>query len=165
MKFKSILVFILFITRALPFGYAVEAIPLEVPASSSGASESPIVKDFYALVTGDDQLALKPGPVFTDGGHYEGTQLPYLVSYPKPIRYPRWAQQQGWQGDLSIAIEILTDGSVGRYKVMQSTGHTILDEAATEAVKTWKFHPAMKGGQAIVTCIQIPVRFQIDSKE
>ena len=63
-----------------------------------------------------------------------------------------------------IAVEILTDGSVGRFYVMQSTGHHSLDEAATQAVKSWKFHPAMRNGKPVVECIQVPVVFKLQAK-
>lgn len=141
--------------------YAVEQIAVE-PVLTQAQTYS---ENLPLLVTGQDELILKPGTLFSEGGHHEGTQLPYLISNPVPIKYPRWALRQGWQGDISIAIEIKKDGTVGRTKVMKSTGHNILDETATKAVQSWKFHPAMKNGEIIVTCIQIPVRFQIHNQE
>ena len=161
MKFKYIPAFIMVLFLASSAASAVEPIAVE-PAVQSSASQSSEI--FRAVVTGNDQLILNPGAVFTKGGSYEGTQLPYLISNPKPIPYPRWALRQGWQGDLEIALEILKDGHVGRYKVMKSTGHKVLDEAAVEAIHTWRFHPAMKNGKIILTCIQVPVKFQIDPK-
>lgn len=162
MKLKSLSVLVLALSLVTSAGYAMERLSVE-PALTP--SETVSSDAFRAIVTGDGKLLMKPGAVFSDGGKHEGMELPYLLSNPKPINYPRWALRQGWQGDFSIAVEILTDGRTGRYKVMQSTGYEILDEAATEAVKTWVFHPAMKDGQPVVTCIQIPVRFQIDHKE
>jgi TonB family protein len=161
MKLKSLTASILFLSLLAPLGYGVENVSFDKPVATA---QSPVVKDFYAVVTGNDQLVLKPGPVFTEGGHYEGMQLPYLLSTPKAIQYPRWALRQGWEGELSIAVEILKDGSVGRTKVMKSTGHKMLDEAAVKAVHSWKFHAAVKDGQIVLTCIQIPVRFQINDK-
>lgn len=140
-------------------GWAQENISLEtLPAPS-------VNKDSNAsgfTVTGNGKLIAKAGAVFTEGGDYRGIDLPYLTSIPQPIIYPRWALRQGWEGRFSIAIEVLKSGRVGRYKVMQSTGHRILDEAATAAVRTWKFQPAIKNGQPIVECVQIPVTFKID---
>ncbi len=161
MKFKWIPVFMLVLFLASSTARAVEPLAVE-PAAQTSASHSSEI--FRAVVTGNDQLILKPGAVFTEGGSYQGMQLPYLVSNPKSISYPRWALRQGWQGDLEIALEILKDGHVGRFKVMKSTGHKILDDAATEAIHTWKFYPAMKDGKIILTCIRIPVKFQINSK-
>ena len=134
-----------------------------VNAVSVAVSErQPSSNPLSLVVTGDGRLVVKPGPVFTEGGHYEGMILPYLISNPKPIVYPRWAVRQGWQGKLSIALEILANGSVGRTKVMQSTGHRMLDQAGEQAVHGWKFSPAVKNGRPVVTCIQIPIIFQLE---
>lgn len=161
MKIKTPFVLILSLFLLCSAAHAVDSLTVDPAITSSKSGSADI---FGAVVTGDGKLVLNPGPVFTEGGDYEGTQMPYLLSHAKSIRYPRWALRQGWQGEFSIAIEILTDGTVGRYKVMKSTGYEILDEAATDAVKTWKFQPAMKNGKAVLTCIQIPVRFQIDPR-
>lgn len=159
MKAKIALLIMTFFLTASS-AYAVEKMAVETVLPSTEAAQEMMP----LLVTGQDELILKPGTVFSEGGRREGMELPYLISNPAPIQYPRWALRQGWQGDFSIAIEITKDGNVGRYKVMKSTGHSVLDEAATKAVQSWKFHPAMKNGGAIVTCIQIPVRFQINEE-
>ncbi|MBI4000078.1 MAG: energy transducer TonB [Candidatus Omnitrophica bacterium] len=120
---------------------------------------------FSVVVTSSGKLVVKPGQVFTEGNEAPGTVLPSLVSDPKPISYPRWAIDQGWQGKIVIALEILADGSVGLYQVMHSTGYQILDEAATQAVQSWKFHPAVKkDGQPFRTCIQVPITFQLQGE-
>ena len=101
------------------------------------------------------------GRLFTTGYHPSNFSLPVLKENPIPIRYPRWAVQEGWQGTLVIAIEVLKSGEVGRWKVMQSTGYSLLDQAATGAIRKWHFHPAMENGKSIVSCIQIPIDFQL----
>lgn len=125
---------------------------------------NPAASNPFTMIVGNGQMIAKPGPVFTEGGDYRDIQLPYLISTPEPIAYPRWAVRQGWQGKFSIALEILTDGKVGRFKVMKSTGHKMLDDAATSAVRQWIFHPATKDGKPVLTCIQIPVVFQLDNE-
>ncbi len=139
------------------FAYAQE-MPLENMAAPVAEKHA---DGFGLVVSGDGKLVVKPGPLFTEGGNYKELVLPSLISNPKTISYPEWAVQQGWQGKIAVAIEILKDGSVGRYKVMHSTGHDRLDKAAVETIKGWKFHPATKDGQAIVTCVQIPITFQL----
>jgi protein TonB len=157
--FTVILLSALFISPA----FAADRIVLEsipVPPSETGSASMPI----GSTLVDDGKLIAKAGPVFTQGGDYTGMTLPYLISSPKPIRYPRWAIQQGWEGRFVLAVEIKLDGSVGRTKVMQSTGRKMLDEAATNAVSTWKFKPAVKNGKDIVTCIEIPVVFELSEK-
>ena len=145
----------------LPASRAAEEIamkPVSMPAEAQAANP------FSLTVTGSGKMIPKAGPVSTGRGHYEGVDLPYLISTPKPIQYPRWAMRQGWEGRLEIALEILADGSVGRFKVMKSTGHRLLDETATEAVRTWRFAPATKAGKFVLTCIELPVTFQLEEE-
>lgn len=128
---------------------------MSVPAQMQNADQT-----VHAIVTSDGRLVLKPVKIFTTGDH-TAMELPYLISQPQPVKYPRWALQQGWEGEMVIAVEVLLNGKVGRYKVMQSTGYKTLDETAVEAIKGWKFHPAVENGKEVVTCMQVAVRFQI----
>lgn len=157
---KKLLISAAFLLSFVSAAQAQDRVAMETAMPSSALTS---MKDSGGgfIVTGTDKLITKPGSVFAQGGNYEGIDLPYLVSTPKPIEYPRWALRQGLEGYFVIAVEVLTDGTVGRYHVMESTGHKALDEAATKAVRTWKFHPAMKNGQPIVECVQIPVTFKI----
>ncbi len=157
---KMILSVFILITFAFP-AFAAETIADAVPAVSSAQNSTGALA---FTVTGSGKLIPQAGEVFTQGGNYEGKQLPYLTSTPQPITYPRWALRQGWEGRVSIAIEVRKDGTVGRMKVMQSSGHQILDNAAVKAVHSWKFHPTMKNGQPIVDCVQIPVTFKISEQ-
>lgn len=103
----------------------------------------------------------KAGQLFTTGTHAPDFTLPSLKEEPVPIRYPRWAVQEGWEGTFVIAVEVLKTGEVGRWQIMRSTGYSLLDETATKAVRAWRFHPATEQGRAIVSCIQIPIRFEL----
>ncbi len=147
-------------TVSVPTLLAAESLPIENAAMPKARENSSTIP-FSVTIGANDKLTVKPGQVFTEGGDYRGMILPYLISQPKPISYPRWAIRQGWQGRFVIAIEIRTDGTVGRYKVMKSTGRRILDKVATDAVRSWKFQPAVKNGKIVVTCIEIPVIFEL----
>jgi TonB family protein len=155
---KFILIF-LAILISIPALRAAE----EIAVKPISMAESQGANPFSMTVTGSGKMIPKPGAVSVGKAHYEDTILPYLVSTPKPIEYPRWAMRQGWQGNLEIALEILLDGTVGRYHVMKSSGYRLLDEAAVEAVKTWRFAPATKDGKPVLTCIELPVRFQLEN--
>lgn len=135
------------------------------PAALSGETSLvetlPPPGHFEITITRDGQTVPQPGPVFTGGTEPKGMSLPYLLSNPRPIPYPRWAVRQGWRGTFILAVEILPTGAVGRWKVMQSTGYRLLDEVATKAVREWRFHPATEEGKPVVSCIQIPVHFKL----
>jgi TonB family protein len=67
---------------------------------------------------------------------------PRFVHQPKP-EYPVLARQQGWEGTVTLRLELLTDGTVGEVQVARSSGHAVLDNAAQEAARTWR-HEAGK---------------------
>ena len=159
MKNRILLPF-LFLTLFATAAFAAEPLSMEPAVIQNEKAPS----DAMAVVTGSGQMMTKPGAVFSTGGDDTGMALPYLASNPKPIVYPRWAVRQGWTGKIVLAIEIFKDGNVGRYKIMQSTGYKMLDHAAVQAVQVWKFHPARKNGQAIHTCVQIPILFELRSE-
>jgi TonB family protein len=107
-------------------------------------------------------VTARPGKLFSTGPREAGYTLPELQGPPEAIRYPAWAVEREWEGTLVVAIEIYADGSVGRWKIMRSSGHAMLDRAAVRAIRRWKFDPAREKGRPIASCVQVPVRFVID---
>lgn len=149
-----LLAFFLAGTFILP-AFANEPITAAPPAISNN---SPDVFGLTLLKSGE--VRVKAGKVFTEG-YDEGFSLPYVISYPKSLRYPAWAIRQGWHGTTVLALEVLPTGAVGRTMVMKSAGKNILDKAALKAVAGWTFQPAMKNGEPVVSCIQVPVSFEL----
>lgn len=87
-------------------------------------------------------------------------------AYPRyrenpPPGYPETARQRGYEGVVLVAVEILTDGRVGKAVVRQSSGYAILDHTAVAAVKDWKFVPAKKSGVPYKTWAELPIKFVI----
>ena len=79
-----------------------------------------------------------------------------------PPGYPELARQQGYEGVVLVAAEILADGRVGKALVSKSSGYAILDQSAVKAVKKWKFEPAKKAGVPCKTWAELPIKFVID---
>lgn len=79
---------------------------------------------------------------------------------PAP-RYPREALVAGIEGRVLIRVAVRADGTVDTAHITTSSGSAILDEAALEAVLTWRFDPARRGGQAVAYDVLVPVRFSI----
>ena len=73
--------------------------------------------------------------------------------------YPQLARLRGYQGVVVLLVEVLADGRAGRVEVRRSAGHDILDRAALEAVRTWKFEPGRREGRAVTMSVEVPVRF------
>ena len=156
-----LLVFILVL--GIPASFAAD----QITVGDMSLSKSEIISSnmpFSSTVSEADTRRVKVGPAFTNGGSYSGMTLPYLRAYTHPVSYPRWAVRQGREGKFVIAIEVLENGKVGRFHVVKSTGFHMLDEAATKAIRTWEFHPAIKNGKPIRSCIEIPVLFVLNKE-
>ncbi len=147
----------------MPAAAAAERMAMENGAWPKAEQNLPSIP-FRTMILESSTLTSEPGSILTRGGNNAGMMLPYLLAVPKPVQYPRWAMTHGWEGEFVIAVEVLIDGTVGRTKTMKSTGHHLLDEVATAAISTWRFHPAMKDGKPIRTCIELPVTFQLGSE-
>lgn len=61
--------------------------------------------------------------------------------------YPREAIRNEWTGKSTIAFLIGVDGLVKDARVVKSSGHDILDEAAKDALSLCRFKPARVNGR------------------
>lgn len=76
-----------------------------------------------------------------------------------PPIYPAIAKLRGYEGVVLVNAEILPDGRVGNTAISKSSGYTILDKSAMEAVKLWKFEPAKKAGKPFAIRVKLPIKF------
>ncbi|MFA4910418.1 MAG: TonB family protein [Desulfobacteria bacterium] len=85
---------------------------------------------------------------------------PSFIENPKP-HYPMIAIRRKIEGVVSLRVEVLGDGGVGKIEVKRSSGYKILDESALGAVKNWRFLPATLDGISVKAWASIPVRFEL----
>jgi protein TonB len=78
-----------------------------------------------------------------------------------PPTYPSVAQQRGWQGTVLLKVHVLASGRPDHVGLASSSGHESLDDAALEAVTSWRFAPARRGDQAIDGWVQVPIEFKL----
>ncbi len=78
-----------------------------------------------------------------------------------PPSYPMAARRNGLQGRVVLNVEVLANGASGQVTVQKSSGYTMLDNAAVQTVKTWRFVPARHGGQAVDKWFVIPIQFSL----
>ncbi|MGB0910270.1 MAG: energy transducer TonB [Nitrospirales bacterium] len=76
----------------------------------------------------------------------------------QPI-YPRVAKEEGWEGIVLLQVLVRTSGVPGDITVRKSSGHQILDNAAIEAMRQWRFAPAMDGNFPVEKYLQVPLKF------
>ncbi|MCA9472683.1 MAG: TonB family protein [Nitrospirales bacterium] len=76
----------------------------------------------------------------------------------RPV-YPRLAKEQGWEGTVLVKILVRTDGIPDHVTIQKSSGHQVLDDAAMEAIRQWRFAPAMDGNFPVEKYLQVPLKF------
>ncbi|BBL34173.1 hypothetical protein Nstercoris_00403 [Nitrosomonas stercoris] len=76
--------------------------------------------------------------------------------------YPALSRRLGEEGKLVLQVELDETGRISNAKVIESSGHSRLDNAALSAVKTWRCRPAMRDGQAVSAIALQPFNFVIE---
>jgi periplasmic protein TonB len=77
----------------------------------------------------------------TSGSQRSILLAPRILHKIEPV-YPEQARLQGWEGKVTLKLEVMTDGLVGNVSIVSSSGYAILDDAAAQAVQQWRFVPA-----------------------
>jgi protein TonB len=67
----------------------------------------------------------------------------------KPPRYPIDSRKKHEQGTVVLTLTLGIDGRVASASITQSSGSQRLDDAAREAVRTWRWEPTLRGGQPV----------------
>ncbi|MDR3749745.1 MAG: energy transducer TonB [Acidobacteriota bacterium] len=96
------------------------------------------------------------GGVFRVGG---GVSAPRALDTPDP-EYSEEARKAKYQGTCLLWLIVGADGRPHDVKVARALGMG-LDERAIEAVKNWKFQPAMKDGKPVAVQINVEVNFRL----
>jgi TonB family protein len=96
------------------------------------------------------------------GGPYRvggGVSAPRAIFSPDP-EYSEEARKAKYQGTVVLYVVVGADGRPHDLRVTRSLGLG-LDEKAIEAVRTWRFDPAKKDGQAVAVQVNIEVNFRL----
>jgi protein TonB len=59
-------------------------------------------------------------------------------------------------------VRVSPAGRVLDVQLERSSGRSVLDRAATDAVRRWRFHPARRDGMAVEGSVVVPVQFRLD---
>ncbi len=126
-----------------------EPVPADEPAAQEVApSEAP-------------QAASPPSPVQLDA---EPDYRADYLNNPRPP-YPMVARRMGYNGKVILNVEVLAEGKAGQVLLHKSSGYEILDNAALQTVKTWKFSPAKRFGQPVTQWFLVPIKFSLEDND
>jgi protein TonB len=86
-------------------------------------------------------------------------QKPRVV-YQVPPTYPSELRAKKTQGEVWLLLVVDARGRVGSVRV-EKASHSAFAKPASDAVKQWKFDPAMRGGQKVACRMRVPIRFTL----
>jgi len=128
------------------------ATPAAVPATEPAVNETPFTPQ---------PTATPPSPVQLDA---EPDYRADYLNNPRPP-YPMVARRMGYNGKVILNVEVLAEGRAGQVLLHKSSGYEILDNAALQTVKTWKFSPAKRLGQPVTQWFLVPIKFSLEDND
>jgi protein TonB len=106
-------------------------------------------------VGGSRVTEAQPDGAIRVGGN---VKAPTKIRDVRPI-YPPEAMRQRVQGVVIVETTIDADGSVSDARILRSI--PMLDEAALDAVRQWRFVPTLLNGQAVPVIMTMTVNFTL----
>lgn len=126
------------------------ASPASAPPASASSSENSPVSPTPSTSTSDSQAPLTPA-----------APGKFAAQNPQP-NYPMQARRRKLEGDVVLSVQVDAQGLPQDVRVQRSSGHDMLDNAAVDAVKRWRFEPARRGGQSQSSLKTLPLKFRLN---
>ncbi len=117
------------------------------PLAVAGAASAPQSKPPDELKMSPEASAMPPNaaPVPAPADVPEPVLIP--ASYVPP-RYPDLARRMNFRGNVSLRVQVKSDGTVGEVGVLEASQTGMgFEQAAMDAVKKWRYQPATRGGK------------------
>lgn len=137
--------------KALP---APASLPAMQPVAEHAVQQAPVA----VAPPSPPAPALPPPEPALEPPRYNAAYL----SNPPPT-YPLSARRRGIEGTVLVRAEVAAGGECLRAELKKSSGAEVLDQAALEAVKKWRFVPAKRGSQAVVAWVEVPITFKLEN--
>lgn len=133
-------------------------VPAPVVASAATAGAVPVHNDDVPPAATQASVPAAASPVTV-------TPPVFTASYLRnpPPAYPAVARRSGEEGTVMLRVLVGRDGAPLKVEVDQSSRSRLLDHAAQDAVKGWRFVPARRGTENIEAWVRVPVSFRLES--
>lgn len=129
--------------------------PPPVLLADTSASPNIIGQSLSSAMPQSGAVPTPAAPAPPKGGDL---QQPKLLSSVAAV-YPPLARAQGVQGDVTIDALIDANGKVSATNVL--TGSPLLQRAAIDALRQWKYQPAKLNGEPIPIHINVTIAFHL----
>jgi protein TonB len=137
--------------------------PSSAPAKAARAGVKQAPKGQTASLgapTGGDRLGRSDSD--DTGGLLNVNFNPRFRAPPSPPVYPRQSIERDEEGVVLVRALVDPSGAPQRVLIHKGSGFRLLDEAALEAVRRWRFEPMVRDGRATSAWVQVPVRFRLN---
>lgn len=135
----------------------------DVPRVETAAFDGPVVPGTPPGAPGDTEGPSAAAAIVLDEPRAEEPSVyeePPEARYAPEPEYPSIARGAGIEGRVVIEALVSREGAVRA--VREREGNPILLEAASKAIRTWRFRPALWNGKPVAAWVAIPVIFRLD---
>lgn len=122
--------------------------PVRAPASTTPAP----------VESAKPSAVAAPPPAIIEAPRFDAA---YLSN--EPPAYPLAARRRGIEGNVLLRAQISKQGTCLHAEIKRGSGSEVLDSAALDAVKKWRFVPARQGRETQVAWVEIPIAFRLDN--
>lgn len=134
--------------------------PTPAPNAPTGSIEPPPPPAPLAPPAPPEPPAPPPAPPAPPSVQLPSTDADYLQN-PKPV-YPAMSKRLGEQGKTIVRVLIGTDGLPRQASIRQSSGYERLDEAARNAVMSWRYVPGKRNGVVEPMEFNVPINWVLN---
>lgn len=92
----------------------------------------------------------------------DAVEDPPVPTTRTPPSYPTRARAQGQEGSVTLAFVVDVDGTVQDVQVLEATPPGVFDEAAVDAVTSWRFEPGSHEGAPVAVRVRQTLRFTLE---
>lgn len=147
---------------ASPMGtMTATAAPVATPGTASGAqgpaSAAPEAMAMARPAMGPPVVPAQPVANKAPAATVAARMLP---GNPLPV-YPEAAREDGLQGTVYLEVQLDARGQVLDVHWRQRSGVLLLDQAARDAVRQWRFEPARRAGEAVPAALRVAIHFRL----
>lgn len=118
----------------------------ELPLMMAGFDRKPMPEGLASIMGSESAMVMESAPVLLPGN-------------AQPT-YPVTALAGRHQGIVTVRAQVLTSGQVGEIFIKRSSGAPLLDQAAANTVRSWRFKPARRNGEPVSAWVNIPIEYR-----
>lgn len=118
----------------------------ELPLMLAGFDRKPLPEGLATIMGSESAMVMESPPVLLPGNI-------------QPT-YPPAALAGNYKGVVTLRAQVLTNGQVGEIFVRPPRAASVLEQAAMETVRRWRFKPARRNGEPVPAWVNIPIEYR-----